>query len=208
MKFSPLLLGLLLLISSCSILPSPGENSHRYILDKASLATHYSSCESSKKYKQIAIDIPTVYSPLDVNRIVLIYDTNQMDYYANIEWSDKLSTLIRESLIHSLQDAHLFNTITRTADGINPDYVLKLDIRKFNIHKTNCSEDKTISACVEYYATLVNVVTREAVNHTTIHIKIPICEETKEQIIEALNDANKKAIIDLINWLDNQCTRG
>ncbi len=211
--FLPLLLG------GCSIIPAPGETPTRYILEKISLAGNEGLGDKKISSKQIAIDMPIVFSPLDINRIALLPEKNQLDYYANMEWSDRLSLLLRESLVQSLQDAHFYSGVSRLTDGINPDLILKIDVRKFYILKNSenmeCKFDKNPTqaphiplekppiACVELFVTLVDAPSRHSLGDQIFEARIPIKEETKECISKGLNEANKRVLIDLLNWLKN-----
>lgn len=196
-------------LGGCSLIPSPGEPPTRYFLDKIT-STGDEECNKKRSSpKQIAIDVPVVYAPLDINRIAVIPDNNQLDYYANMEWSDRLSTLIRESLIYSLQDIHFYAGISRMTDGINPDQILKIDVRKFYILRNkeihqNKEIDKA-AACVEFYVTLIDSSSRHSLGNKTIEAQIPLNEESKEGISEGLNEANKRVLNDLIDWLKNFC---
>lgn len=211
--FLPLFLG------GCSIIPAPGESPTRYFLEKITLAGDEGQADKKISSKQIAIDMPIIYAPLDINRIALLPEKNQLDYYANMEWSDRLSLLLRESLVQSLQDAHFYSGVSRMTDGINPDQILKIDVRKFYILKTkdnlDCKFDKKSIktsvtppesppvACVELFVTLVDAQSRHSLGDQTFEARIPIPEETKEYISGGLNEANKRVLIDLMNWLKN-----
>lgn len=197
------------LLGGCSLIPSPGEPPTRYFLDKITSAGDGECTERKRSPKQIAVDIPVVNAPLDINRIAVIPDNNQLDYYANMEWSERLSILIRESLIYSLQDTHFYEGVSRLTDGINPDQILKIDVRKFYILRNkeiyqNKEIDKA-SACVELYVTLIDSSSRHSLGHKTIEAQIPLKEESKEGISEGLNKANKHVLNDLIDWLKSFC---
>lgn len=192
-----------LFLGACSIIPSPGEAPTRYFLEKITFAEKEENDKKQISSKKIAIDMPVIYTPLDVNRIAVIPEKNQLDYYAGMEWADRLSTLVRESLIHSLQDSHFFASVSRLTDGITPDQILKIDIRKFYILRTK-EDKKNIelkTACVEFYISLVDVTTRHILRDKTFEAQIPIKIENKEEISEGLNEANKHVLIDIINWL-------
>ena len=199
-----------LFLGACSIIPSPGETPTRYFLEKITFAGKEKDEKKHSSSKQIIIDTPVIYAPLDVNRVAVLPEKNQLDYYANMEWSDRLSILIRESLVQSLQDSHFFAGVSRLKDGINPDQILKVDVRKFYILRTKektkkneKNEKNSAVASVEFFVTLVDATSRHILGDKTFEAQIPLKEESKEGISEGLNEANKRVLIDVINWLEN-----
>jgi cholesterol transport system auxiliary component len=212
-----LLSSLSLFLSACSILPTPGEAPSRYFLEKASV--QWFGPEKKKRMRQIAIEMPVIYTPLDTNRIVILPEKNQLEYYAGIEWSDRLSSLIQDSLLYTLQDTSLFGNISRLTDGINPDVILKIDVRKFYIsrdkedtHSAYISYKPPIlpphkstmdvaTACAELFVTLVDIRTHKILESRTFKAFVPLAEESKEAISQGLNEANKRILLELVDWL-------
>lgn len=206
-SFSVLSMGIVLLSCGCgSIIPQPGPAPHHYILEKVgdnNGAAHPTSKHSSK---QLMIDLPSVYGPLDNQRVAIMASSYELNNFANIEWAERLPVLIQESLIYSLQDAHLYGGVSRSADGLIPDHLLKVDVRKFYIEQRNGAK---LSATVECFVNLVNPLSHHTSAEQIFSASVPlngvVLEEgetaPKELIIQALNTANKQVLMQIIQWL-------
>jgi cholesterol transport system auxiliary component len=184
------------LISACSLLPHPEEPTKKYVLGILSNAPELSQASNAA---QIIVDLPSVYPPIDNTRIALKPQISTIDYYADVEWADRLNGLIQESLIYSLQNTGKFRGISRPAEGIQSDYALKLEVRKFYIDHPNNPQMRV--AQVDYMVHLVKLPMRHIVcSHNFAHSQ-SVPESTIDNIIKSLNDAHLQAIRALIPWL-------
>src|SRR5208337_246914 len=95
-------------ISACSLFPQPEEPTKKYVL---SSLPNVSSSRHAPYAPQITVDLPSIYPPIDNTRIALKPQISTIDYYADVEWADRLNTLIQESLIYSLQNTGKFRGI-------------------------------------------------------------------------------------------------
>ncbi|AIK97068.1 ABC-type transport auxiliary lipoprotein family protein [Candidatus Odyssella acanthamoebae] len=184
---------LCLLLTACGpLIPTPGEAPKRYTL---------SHLEENNRApvipRQLIIEVPTAAVSLDSVRVAVVPAPQQINYYADMEWSDRLPALVQESIVYSLQNQHLFRSVTRSSDGVIPDQSLKIDIRKFYIDQTGIP-----TAQAEYFIRLMDVGTRHEVASKTFTASIPLRGEvTSELIAAALDRANRQIIEDLQGWL-------
>lgn len=188
----------LALLSGCSLIPTPGESPKRITL--ASLKSTTTTIASPK---QLMVALPSVYPPIDSQRLALRPEKQVLEYYANVEWGDRLSILVQESLVNSLQDSGLFLGVTRTVDGIIPDYTLKIDIRDFNV-------DKSAGLMVqgEYHLQLVDTLTRQVFAQKTIRSEKPLATESIAHITQSLNEIHLQLTEQILAWLPLQLTKG
>ena len=193
MRFLITILLSLGLISCVSLVPKPGDLPKRFVLAKVSGHNGHTIP------KQVMVDMPVVFPPLDNQRIALMPASQQIDYYANVEWADRLASLIQDSIIYSLQDNHLFNGVTRNVDGIIPDWTIKIDVRKFYIDISGNPK-----AVVEYFVQLLDTSNRKALDRQEFVVSLPIGEETPENISSKLDQCNQKIISDMIDWLSRR----
>src|SRR3954463_16227974 len=121
---------MLFTLSACSLFPQPGDPTKKYTLGSLNdqVTTH-----SPKHPHQLVVELPMIYPPLDSTRIAVKPQAQVIDYYADVEWADRLSALIQESLVYSLQNKHAFRGVSRPIEVFQADYSLKVEVRKFNI---------------------------------------------------------------------------
>ena len=190
-----LIIVLLSLLSGCGpLIPIPGEAPKRFNL--SAIASTQGTQHSSL---QVIVDMPTTSVFLDTQRVAVVPAPQQIDYFANMEWAERLQLVVQESVTYSLQNLNLFRAVTRQNDGIIPDRQLKIDIRKFQI---NLGERTTAEA--EYYVQLINVVSRDEIARYTFTASVPMATEstpTAEDVAAALDHVNKKIIGEMAEWL-------
>lgn len=187
------------LLTACSgLFPLPDEASKKIVLDSLPQKMGQGhSVISASKNRQIIVDHPLVFSPLDSTRVALKPTPNQIDYYAQIEWGDRLSTLIQESIIYSLQNSHHFAAVTRSSEGIIPDYSLKTEVRQFHVQRNG----QKSTATLEYFFQLVKSTDRQVIADKVITQRIDLQGETMPHVVQSLNQAHVNALEDLVMWL-------
>lgn len=186
-------LAITLLLSGCSVIPNPGEPPKRFVLD-----TVKPMGERKHAPHKLIVELPNVYPPADTQRIGVMPASNQIDYYADCEWSDRLSVLIQDALVYSLQNRKVFAGVTRTNDNIFPDLLLKTDIRKFFI-----VQHPHPTAVVEYYVQLIRLNDHHVLSQQTFEAALPLTEESIEQVTTKLNEANIQTILKILDWIQN-----
>ncbi|MBW8309608.1 MAG: ABC-type transport auxiliary lipoprotein family protein [Candidatus Paracaedibacteraceae bacterium] len=182
-----------LLLTGCGpLIPTPGEAPKRYTLSHLE-----ENNRAPVMLKQVVVEVPTAAVSLDSVRVAVVPAPQQINYYADMEWSDRLPILIQESLVYSLQNQHLFRAVTRSSDGVIPDQSLKIDIRKFYIDQTGIP-----TAHAEYFVRLIDVATRNELVSKTFTGTVPLKGSVNSDLIAAtLDQANREIIEDLQRWV-------
>ncbi len=187
------ILPLLLTLSGCSLIPNPGEAPKKFVLDPLPKQ------EMSKPQMwQLVVDLPSVYPPLDNQRVALIPKGHVIDYYADMEWADRLGNLVQDTVVYSLQNTSAFKATSRSMDGFIPDYAIKMDVRQFWV------DQKTVpaKAVVEYYVQLIRVNDRSVVAAKSIQRSHQIASLETDTIVRGMNQSNKEALQELVNFVD------
>ena len=198
-KKNLLLGGIFLLLTGCGTLFSPpSEESKKIILECLPDSLKKTSGRKGHfKNKQIVVDHPLVFSPLDGTRVAVKVEAHEIDYYAQLEWGERLSTLIQDSIIYSLQNSHHFMAVTRNAEGILPDYILKTEVRQFYVQR----EKGSLKATIEYFFQVVKSVDRQVIDQKTSFHQVALKDETMPEVIRSLNQAHLKVMLGLKEWL-------
>lgn len=188
---------LALILSSCSIFPQPGDPTKKYTLQSVK-PDGFASFGVSRP-RQLIVDLPMLYPPIDNARIALKPQEQTIDYYADVEWADRLSSLLQESLIYSLQNAGKLRGVSRPTEGIQADYALKVEVRKFYIGQS----DKThaSAAQVEYMVHLVKLPERHIVASRQFNHTQTVPENTMDAIVKSLNAAHLEVSKALVSWV-------
>lgn len=80
----------------------------------------------------LVIDHPTARIELDTYRVALIRADGVFDYFAHTRWVDFISPMVLDTMVFSLEDSGLFDSVVSEQSAFAGDYVLKSEIRSFN----------------------------------------------------------------------------
>jgi cholesterol transport system auxiliary component len=187
-----LLAGSLLTLTGCSLIPNPGEPPKKFVLESLPQAQGI-----KMRSTQLVVDPPSIYPPLDNQRIALKPTPQRIDYFADVEWADRLGNLIQDSIIYSLQNTSPFKATSRNAEGISPDYLIKTDIRQFLVEQNG----EAGKAIVEYYIQLIRVSDREVTSTKAIKTEYKVPSLEIKNIIHGLNQAHIKALEQIVHFV-------
>jgi len=81
---------------------------------------------------QLVIPEPTAVVMLDTQRI-LFTPANDSPDFANVQWADSIPKLLQAKLIQSFENYDIAHAPLRSADGVEVDYQLLIDIREFQV---------------------------------------------------------------------------
>lgn len=186
-----------LMLSSCSILPQPGEPIKKYTLQ--SVKPNGPTSSHVVRSRQLIVGLPMLYPPLDNVRIALKPQEQTIDYYADVEWADRLGVLLQESLIYSLQNTGRLRGVSRPTESIQADYALKIEVRKFYVDQSDKAHAPL--AQVEYMVHLVKLPERHIVASRQFTHTQTVPENTMDTIVKSLNAAHLEATKTLVSWV-------
>jgi phospholipid/cholesterol/gamma-HCH transport system substrate-binding protein len=81
---------------------------------------------------QLVIPEPTTVVLFDTQRI-LFSPANDQAEFANAQWADTIPRLLQARLIQSFENYDIAHAPLRSADGVEADYQLLIDIREFQV---------------------------------------------------------------------------
>jgi len=186
-------LPLVLLLAACSLVPDPGDRIDRFLISPATTAD-FKRVGAVKK-SPLLIETPGVYAPLDNTRIALKPTPSTIDYIADVEWADRLSTLIHESLIQSAQNSGFFEAVGRMNSGLQSKHLLVVDVRKFD---KSCA-DGVVE--IEYFAQVMDTQERRILASKSFVLTGDLKENTATDVAQALNQINKQSLVQVMEWL-------
>jgi cholesterol transport system auxiliary component len=129
----------------------------------------------------ISIDEPSAAPLIDSNRVVIRRPDTDIAYLAGAQWSDQLTRLVQRRVIQSFESARLFRAVAET--GTAADYILAMDIRKFEI------DGATNTAQVEIAVRLLAARTGHTLQGTVVTGSAPAPTSGAQGITHALDVA-------------------
>lgn len=79
----------------------------------------------------LVVDEPYAPAALDSNRIVYQPSPNEISYFANARWSDRVPQMVQVLLVDTLDRSGKFQAVGRRAAGMRSDYLVRLSILTF-----------------------------------------------------------------------------
>ncbi|MBX9804756.1 MAG: ABC-type transport auxiliary lipoprotein family protein [Alphaproteobacteria bacterium] len=198
MRFKVLFSLSALTLSACSLFPSAGEPTKKYTLGTLASESPVASSAHSRAH-QLIVDLPNLYPPIDNTRIALKPQEQTIDYYADVEWADRLSALIQESVIYSLQNKTSLKGVSRPTEGIHANYALKIEVRKF--FTGHPVQGQSTTAQVEYMVLLVKMPERTVVASRQFTHAQTIPENCMDAIVKSLNTAHLEVSRAMVSWV-------
>ena len=112
-------------LTGCTFAPRDTGNSFMFALQPAQAE------QQARRNDSLVVFMPTTSPELDTYRIALNGNGKRWDYYAGAKWSDFLPLLVQDSITKTLDETHLFKTVTTSDSGLTGDKILKTEIRAF-----------------------------------------------------------------------------
>jgi ABC-type uncharacterized transport system auxiliary subunit len=197
---------LAVLTTGCSLFPNANkEPPRKFVLPILGNSSKYapenvSPQSSFPRPYQIIIDLPSLYPPIDTARIALKPNEYLIDYYADVEWANRLNVLIQESLIYSLQNRSTFQGVSRPTEGIKGNYALKIEVRKFYINQHENLASST--AQVDYMVHLVKLPGRHVVASKSFSYTHAITGEKIDDLVNTLSRVHLQALEAVLLWIE------
>ena len=149
----------------------------------------------------LVVATPTAAAGLDTKRIALIRSPVEIDYFADGEWIDRPSFLVKEALIEGFQKSGAFTAVSTEGLGLNADYILNTDIRDFTAIYD--SGDGPPLARVRIAAELITMPGRSIAATTSITREARAGATDLPSVVLAFDRALGEAVKDLIAWSAN-----
>jgi phospholipid/cholesterol/gamma-HCH transport system substrate-binding protein len=95
---------------------------------------------------QLIVPDPSALSALDNERIQSVGKDGAMAAFPEAQWTDVLSKLVQVKIIRALEDASAFAGVSRPLEGIQSDFQLLIDIRRFQASAASGQSEIELSA--------------------------------------------------------------
>ena len=183
----------LIVVTACGIrLPGSGEPPKLYDLTPKSTF----SDDIPTVDWQLVIQVPIAPASLDTNRIALRRSPTTVEYFKGVSWIDRAPRLIQTLLVESFENSGKIVAVGREAVGLRADYVLKPDMREFQVEYG--TENPQVR--VRLNLKLVKMPERAIIASTTFEHTAPASGLGMHEIVIAFDSALGKVLKQVIEW--------
>jgi cholesterol transport system auxiliary component len=146
----------------------------------------------------ITIDRPDPAPGLDSDRIGVLRG-HQLDYYRAVKWGSPAPEVMQALLVDSLEDQHVFRSVTREQSRVASDYILDVQLRDFQSEYSDGSAVPTIH--VAAVVRMIRVPDRKLVATMTTEAKVQASDDRMSAVAAAFEKAGNEVAMDLLNKL-------
>ena len=141
---------------------------------------------------QIRFEQPVATADLDSERI-LVRNGQQLALLPGARWPQQLTTLFRDRLVESFQNAGLARSVDGGAASAN--YALDINLRAFEL------DASTSEAHVEAVAKLVSLTSGRIVAVDIYSQRVPVASAEPAAVIAALGEASDAVMTDIVRFV-------
>jgi len=193
-----LITGSSLALAACGSLDKligPPDAPQIYALRPAAPAAQPSS---SKVGWALAIQKPDAPGNLDSARIALSRSGNQLDYYANAAWPDRLPDLVQTALLAGFEASGRIDAVSRDEDALQSDYQLSTELRDFEARYATA--DGAPNVAVAIIAHVADTKSRKILANFSVNLSESAAANSVDAVVQALNAALAKAVDQIVQW--------
>ena len=119
-----------LLLGACSLLGAGGERERGTIFAPAPAIQADPAWPAADW--QLSVNPPTAPRTVDTFRVVVRPTPGELQVYKGAIWSQPAPDLVQDAVVHAFEDSGRIGGVTRNGAGINSDFQLLLDVRRFD----------------------------------------------------------------------------
>jgi len=186
------LLGLLSLLSACSVLPE-AETLRIFLLPTAPVEPQASE---TTRQQALRINTPQASRILASQRIAVVPQGNEISAYGGARWSDAAPVLLRDRLIEAFQRDGRMPSVSNEDANLYADYSLHSDLRAFQ----SVYVDGKPVVLITLDTRLVEVNTQHTLANRRFEVRQPASDTGIEQVVEAFGKASDRLSRQVVDW--------
>jgi cholesterol transport system auxiliary component len=149
----------------------------------------------------LVVDEPTAARQIDTSRIALMNGPFQVEYYADVEWTDSAPAMVQLLLMQSFQNTGRLPVVAPTRQTLATDFLLLSNLRKFQVENDASGMPR---ATVALEPTLLKMPRRTPVATARFEKAIPIDSKSTETITAAFDAGLGDVIRRVVDWTIQQ----
>lgn len=146
---------------------------------------------------QLTVAATQVARPVDSTRIAVRPTPQELQVYKDASWSQRPGEMLERALLRLLEDSGKIPAVARAGAGVNADYRLVLDMRRFESDYAGAS---TPSAVIEINAKLLHALDRNVVASRTFLHAEPAADVAVPSVVAAFERGLGAVSRDIAGW--------
>jgi cholesterol transport system auxiliary component len=146
---------------------------------------------------QLTISPATAARMIDSLRIVVQPTPGELQVYKGASWSKPPTQMLEDAILRGLEDSGKIAAVARQGSGIDGDYKLVMDLRRFDADYAGAAVP---SATIEVNAKLLHPVDQKVVASRTFLVKRPASSTAIADVAAAFEPALGEIAGQLTGW--------
>lgn len=147
---------------------------------------------------QLLIEPPVAATALDTVRISLLSTPFQIDYFADVAWSERAPAMVQTLLVESFENSGRIVSVGRETFGLRADYVLKTELREFQAELYRNERPPPVR--VRLNCKLVRMPERVIIAGANFEDMVTPVANTAEGVIQAFDESLGDVMRDVVEW--------
>ena len=149
----------------------------------------------------VVVDEPTAARQIDTSRIALMSGPFEVEYYADVEWTDSAPAMVQLLLMQSFQNTGRLPVVAPSRQTLATDFLLLSNLRKFQVEN---DVSGTPQATVVIEATLLRMPRRTPVATARFEKATRINSKSTETVTAAFDASLGDVMRRVVDWTIQQ----
>ena len=149
----------------------------------------------------LVIDEPTAARQIDTTRIALMNGPFQVEYYADVEWTDSAPAMVQLLLVQSFQNTGRLPVVAPSRQTLATDLLLLSNLQKFQVEN---DASGTPQATVVFEATLLRMPRRTPVATARFEKATPVGSKSIETVTADFDASLGDVMRRVVDWTFQQ----
>ena len=145
----------------------------------------------------LVIDEPTAARQIDTSRIALMSGPFQVEYYADVEWTDSAPAMVQLLLVQSFQNTGRLPVVAPSRQTLATDLLLLSNLQKFQVEN---DASGTPQATVVFEATLLRMPRRTPVATARFEKATPVGSKSIETVTADFDASLGDVMRRVVDW--------
>jgi cholesterol transport system auxiliary component len=143
----------------------------------------------------LAVSVPSASPGLDTDRIAILKESRQLDYYREAQWGAVLPRVAQTMVVDTMQNQQLFRSVTTEQARVTANYFLDLAVRDFQAEYKN--ESSPPSVRVTLIGSLIRIKDRKLIAVVPATASVQTTDNRLGAVVEAFESAAQQAALSL-----------
>jgi cholesterol transport system auxiliary component len=185
------------LLAGCGALSSlskAGEELDAYTLSPAS-----GSGTPAGGNRHLIVELPSAAGALGTDRILIKPVAYQAQYLPDGRWTEPAPALLQTLLVASFQNLGGFRLVSRSANGLDPDYTLMTELQDFQAEPLRTDPPEYVIR-ISVMMTLIRESDRSIVAARRFSATETVDSDDTPTLVGGFDRAVRKVLQDVVNW--------